>query len=181
MFKYVILGWFALGALVTAIEWAWRKFSKDGRELDKVTENSRQENSRSQPKEVTNTIVVSRGGCLGRLGSVAIITLIAIIMTLPLKDGDSIRDAAKNVIVQQTPYALEILAARHPLKVGLLRSIGNDQGQMDKAASDYVRSQMTDQGGGTFESYLVYYFVVFDKDAVRKAMADQMEKELGLR
>jgi len=77
------------------------------------------------------------------------------------------------------PYALDILAARYPLKVGLARTWLNSEGAVDKIAQDYVRSEMKQRDMGLFDCYVMYYYVAFDKEDVRKAMADQIEKELG--
>ncbi len=74
--------------------------------------------------------------------------------------------------------AVEILAARHPLQVGLLRSMFNDQGAVDKLAEEYVRSSMMRQNPGTLNCYLAYYLMIFNKDSIRRAEADWMEKQL---
>ena len=102
------------------------------------------------------------------------------IVFYPLKDGGSICDATKNVAVQQVPDAVEILAARHPLQVGLLRSLFNDQGAVDKIAEEYVRTSMLRRDPGTLNCYFAYYVVIFNKDAIRRAEADWMEKQLPI-
>jgi hypothetical protein len=109
------------------------------------------------------------------------IVCIATVLLLPLKDGNSISDAAKNEVVQQIPPALDILAARHPLKVGLLRGLLNDNGQLDSFVESYARASM-DQGKspGLFDSYSLYYSVMFNKDKFRAEMADSIEQQFGL-
>ncbi len=82
--------------------------------------------------------------------------------------------------MEQVPYAIDILAVRHPIAVGLVRSLLNDQGAIDRVAENYVRSSMQQQDPSTFACYAAYYVVMFDKDDLRNAMADQMEKDLNL-
>ena len=103
-----------------------------------------------------------------------------LILAYPLKDGESFCDATKNVVVQQVPDALEVLAARHPLQVGVVRSMFNDQGAVDKFAEDYVRNNMLKQDPSTLACYAGYYAVIFNKDRVRSAEADWMEKQLPI-
>jgi len=106
---------------------------------------------------------------------------VAVVLLLPFKDGNSVSDAAKNDVVKQVPPALDILAARHPIKVGLIRAALNDQGDVDKFAQSYFRTQMdNEKTPGVFESYLIYYVVIFDKDDIRKSIADTLEKQLDL-
>lgn len=111
-----------------------------------------------------------------------IVTGLALLLVLafPLKDGGSLCDATRNVVVQQVPDALEVLAARHPLQVGLVRSMFNDQGAVDKFAEDYVANNMLKQDPGTMACYVAYYAVIFNKDKVRGAEADWMEKQLPI-
>jgi hypothetical protein len=113
---------------------------------------------------------------------VAKIVAIAILVVLayPLRSGRSLRDATADEITQQVPYALDMLAARHPLKVGLLRSLLNNNGAIDKLTEDYVRSSMNRQNTGLLDCYVIYYVVAFDQDGIRKDLADGLEKELGL-
>ena len=109
------------------------------------------------------------------------VVCVAAVILLPFKDGDSISGAARNEIVQQIPPALDILAARHPLKVGLIRSLLNNNGAMDSFVQSYVRSEMDQQKTpGLGESYLVYYFVIFNKDEVRAKIADSLETQFQL-
>ena len=103
---------------------------------------------------------------------------------LAFKDGDSVSAAAKNEIVRQIPYALDILAMRHPLLIGLVRNALNEHGEVDRFAESYVRASM-DQAKtpNVIESYAVYYFdyfVMFDEDQVRIEIANSMEKKFGL-
>lgn len=116
-----------------------------------------------------------------RLASWIVIGLILLILLYPLRNGGSIHEAAREEILQQVPYAVEILAARHPLKVGILRAWTNDQGAMDKAAQEYMLSQKEfQQDAGIFVSYLAYYMVIILKDQVRNAQADWLERQFGL-
>lgn len=106
---------------------------------------------------------------------------VALVVLLPFKDGDSISTAAKNEVVAQIPYALDILAARHPLAIGLIRSALNENGAVDHVVQSYVRESMdSDHSLNLFQSYAVYYFVMFDKDEIRTKIADTIEKKFGL-
>ncbi len=105
---------------------------------------------------------------------------VALALLLPLKDGSSVSDAAKNKIAEQIPYSLEILAQRHPFKIGIIRAMLNDQGELDKFAKSSVRSYLQDEQIGLIDSYKMYYAVLFDADDVRKGVADSLEKSLDL-
>jgi hypothetical protein len=99
------------------------------------------------------------------------VVCVAAVILLPFKDGDSISGAAKNEVIQQIPPALDILAARHPLKVGIIRALLNNNGAMDSFVQSYVRTSMEQQKDpGVGESYLMYYFVIFNKDEVRASL-----------
>jgi len=109
------------------------------------------------------------------------VACVALVILCPFKDGSSVSDAAKNEIVQQIPYALDILAARHPIKVGLIRSLLNENGAMDSFVESFVRESMDhQQSPGIIDSYITYYSVMFNKDEVRSEMATSLEKEFGL-
>jgi hypothetical protein len=116
-------------------------------------------------------------------GQIAAAVVVVSILLYPLAGGSGgICDASKDLVIQQVPAAVEILAARYPLQVGLLRSAFNDQGAVDNAAQDYVRTSMLDpQNPGLFSCYLSYYVVMFDKDQVRMAIADAIERRLALK
>jgi hypothetical protein len=101
-----------------------------------------------------------------RWGLIATGLVLLLILAYPLKDGSSLCDATKNVVVQQVPDALEVLAARHPLQVGLVRSMFNDQGAVDKFAEDYVSNNMLKQDPGTFACYVGYYVAIFNKERI---------------
>ena len=106
---------------------------------------------------------------------------VALVVLLPFKDSDSVSGAAKNQIVRQIPYALDILAARHPLKVGLIRSLLNEHGEADSVVESLVRTSLDrEKGSNLFESFAVYYAVMFDADEVRADIANAIEKQLGL-
>ena len=111
----------------------------------------------------------------------AITAFIALVLLLPFKDGDTPGNAARNEIVTQVPFALDILAARHPIQVGLLRSTLNDSGAVDAFAEAFVRISMTQgRSPNLIDSYVAYYAVMFHKDRIRNDMASEFEKELGL-
>jgi hypothetical protein len=127
-------------------------------------------------------VVMRKGKRLRAAFGWIVILFILFILWYPLRNGGSICEAAKNEIVQQVPYAVEILAARHPVKVGILRSALNEEGMIDKVAQEYVRTSMiSQQNPNKFVCYLTYYIVVFIKDNVRNAQADWLEKQLNLK
>lgn len=106
---------------------------------------------------------------------------VALVILLPFKDGDSVSAAAKNEIVRQIPYALDILAVRHPLLIGLVRNALNEHGEVDRFAESYVRASMDEgKAPNVLESYAIYYLVMFDQDEVRTEIANSIEKKFGL-
>jgi hypothetical protein len=111
----------------------------------------------------------------------AVAALIALVLLVPFKDGDTPSNAARNEIVAQVPYALDILSARHPIQVGLLRSQLNTNGEVDAFVEAFIRTSMN-QGKplNIVDSYIAYYAVLFNKDRVRVDMANEFEKQLGL-
>lgn len=116
------------------------------------------------------------------LGS-AVVTVIAIILLLPLKDGANISAAARNSIVDQIPPAIDILAQRHPFKIGIARAALNQDGRFDSLAQSYLGAsidQEMNQSPSLLRSYGIYYAVLFDKQAVRTKIADTIEQQFGL-
>jgi hypothetical protein len=105
---------------------------------------------------------------------------VAFVLAYPLKDGNTACSAMQEKVTEQVPGALDILSARHPIAVGLLRSLLNDQGAVDKTAQDYVRSSMSSQDPSTPACYTVYYAIQFDPDAFRTALANKIEQRLNL-
>jgi hypothetical protein len=103
-----------------------------------------------------------------------------VLLLLPFKDGSSVSEAAMNEVIQQVPYSLDIISARHPLKVGLIRSLLNTNGQLDSSIESYLRANEHPEKMNIFESYFMYYFVMLDKDGMRKTMADDLEKRFSL-
>jgi hypothetical protein len=101
----------------------------------------------------------------------------------PLRGGGGICDAARDQVILQVPPAVEILAARYPLQVGLLRSAFNDKGMVDSIAQEYVRASLQEnqQEPGRLTCYLSYYVVMFNEDRVRTSIADWMETRLHLK
>ena len=105
-----------------------------------------------------------------------------ILMLIPHKDGASVCDAAHNEVAQQVPFAVEILAARHPLTVGVVRAVTKESGFVDKLAGVYVQSEMIPQENpGTASCYIAYYTVMFQKDRVRASIADWLEAKANLK
>lgn len=105
------------------------------------------------------------------------------IFLYPLRSGGGICDAARDQVIQQVPPAVQILAARYPLQVGLLRSVFNDKGMVDSLAQEYVRAsiQENQQEPGRLSCYLSYYVVMLNEDRVRISIADWLETRLQLK
>lgn len=116
-----------------------------------------------------------------KLIAAIILLLIAIVLLLPLKDGGSPSAAARNAILDQIPPALDILAQRHPIQIGLVRASLNQDGQFDTLAQAYIGATMNQQQSpGILTSYATYYAVLFDKSAVQNKIADTIEQQFGL-
>jgi zinc-ribbon domain len=118
-----------------------------------------------------------------RWGWVVFACIVLSIFLYPLRSGGGICDTARDQVVQQVPPAVEILAARYPLQIGLLRSMFNDKGMVDSIAQEYVRAsiQKNQQEPGRLSCYLSYYVVMLNKDGVRTSIADWMETRLQLK
>jgi len=114
------------------------------------------------------------------LGFGALIAII--VMVLPHKDGATICDAAHNEVARQVPFAVEILAARHPLTVGVLRAATKESKTLDELARMYVQNGMIPQENpGAVSCYIGYYTVMFQTDRVRGAIADWLEAQAQLK
>lgn len=119
-------------------------------------------------------------GRLGWGGTTAAVIVLAIFL-YPVRNGTGICDATDVAIIQQVSPAVEMLAARYPLRVGVLRAMFNDQGLVDALATEFVSSTMeASQQPGTLTCYYFYYFVTFQKDRVRTSIAALIENQLDL-
>lgn len=109
--------------------------------------------------------------------------IVLAIFLYPLRGGGGICDQARDQVIQQVPPAVEILSARYPLQVGLLRSAFKDKGMVDGIAQEYVRASLQEnqQEPGRLSCYLSYYVVMLNKDRVRTSIADWMETRLYLK
>jgi hypothetical protein len=118
-----------------------------------------------------------------RWGWIVFACIVLSIFLYPLRSGGGICEAARDQVVQQVPPAVEILAARYPLQVGLLRSMFNDKGMVDSIAQEYVRAsiQENQREPGRMSCYLSYYVVMLYKDGVRTSIADWLETRLQLK
>lgn len=118
-----------------------------------------------------------------RWGWIGFACIVLAIFLYPLRSGGGICDTARDQVLQQVPPAVEILAARYPLQIGLLRSMLNDKGMVDSVAQEYVRASLQDnqQDPGPFSCYLSYYVVILNKDRVRTSIADWLETRLQLK
>ena len=119
----------------------------------------------------------SRLGWIG-VGCVALATLL-----YPLRSGVGVCDAVRLEIVQQVSPAMDRLAARYPLQVGVIRSTFNDQGLIDNLAVEFITSTMeaNQKNPSATSCYVVYYFAMFDKERVQTMIAELIEKRLGLK
>ena len=112
------------------------------------------------------------------------VLLIAILLLLPFKDGGSPSAAARNAILDQIPPALDILAQRHPIQIGLVRAALNQDGQFDTLAQSFVAASIDQaaqqQSPSLIGSYTTYYAVLFDKSAVQNKIADTIEQQFNL-
>jgi hypothetical protein len=114
------------------------------------------------------------------IASIALL-LIAIVLLLPFKDGGSPSTAARNAILDQIPPALDILAQRHPIQIGLVRAALNQDGQFDSLAQAYIGATIDNQQSpGILSSYATYYAVLLNKSAVQNKIADTIEQQFDL-
>ncbi|HEY7763659.1 MAG TPA: zinc ribbon domain-containing protein [Aestuariivirgaceae bacterium] len=114
-------------------------------------------------------------------GTTAAVIALATLL-YPVRNGIGICDATDVAIIQQVSPAVEILAARYPLRVGVLRSMFNDKGLVDSLATEFVSSTMeANQQPGMLACYYFYYFVMFQKDRVRTSIAALIENQLDLK
>ena len=114
--------------------------------------------------------------------NIAILFAIAVVAILvyPMRGGKSLREATADEVCQQVPAALDILAARHPIVVGILRTGLNGDGSVDRFAENYMRSSMSLEKAGTLDCYIAYYAIAFNQDEFRQELATGIEKQLGL-
>jgi len=120
---------------------------------------------------------------LTRIASIALL-LIAILLLLPFKDGGSPSEAARNAVLEQIPPAIDILAQRHPLRVGLVRAALNQNAQFDALAKVIVAAIIDranqQESPSLLTSYETYYAVLFDKTAVQNKIADTVEQQFSM-
>ena len=98
-------------------------------------------------------------------------------------DGDPCR-ARADMFADQVPPALDLLSARYPLRVGLVRTLIDDRGRLD----DLVRDQASDQMIGLGEEQAIsplecayeYYAIHIFRDRVREEIAAALEVRLRL-
>jgi len=89
------------------------------------------------------------------------------------KGKGGVCDVAKEEIVLQVPYSMEIVQARHP------RTALSDK-LADMRNKAYARACLDPRLDGIVNCYVVYYSIKWKRDAFHKSQADWMEKELGL-
>lgn len=79
----------------------------------------------------------------------------------------------------EVPHAVDLLAAEHPLKVGLLRQVLDPDGtQSEKLARRVLEENEGDPG--PLACAMAQVRIAANPDAVRREMADRLAAELGL-
>ncbi len=132
------------------------------------------------PAAVTSASEAPKKSKFGIGWMVAVTLPIALVLTFPYRDGKTICEATRHSVNAQVPYSIDILAARHPIKVGLLRSALNGNGVVDRFAENYLANEMSSRDPGTLECYISYYAILFNKDRFRQSIADWFEKQFHL-
>jgi hypothetical protein len=147
---------------------------------------------RHEPAKITAITVAPAGSLpaparrtkkssLGWGWTTALIVVLALFL-YPVRNGIGVCDATDVAIIQQVGPAAEMLAARYPLRVGVLRSMFNDQGLVDALAVEFVSSTMeASPQPGTLTCYYIYYFVMLQRDRVRSGIAALIENQLDLK
>lgn len=100
-------------------------------------------------------------------------------------EGDGDMCVAKaELVAAQIPPALDILSARHPGSVGLIRSLFNKNGGLDAMIVDIVSASIQDEDLDEEKSQIEcaweYADIYFHRERVRNEIADAIEEELGL-
>ncbi|MGJ3232947.1 MAG: hypothetical protein ACFE0P_14250 [Oceanicaulis sp.] len=98
-------------------------------------------------------------------------------------DGDPCR-ARADMFADQVPPALDLLSARYPLRIGLVRALVNDRGQLDALVRDQASDQMIglgeEQAKSRLECAYEYYAIWVFRDRVREEIAAALEVRLRL-
>ncbi|MFP4518751.1 MAG: hypothetical protein ACLFQ5_04780 [Oceanicaulis sp.] len=97
--------------------------------------------------------------------------------------GDPCR-ARANMFADQIPPALDLLSARYPLRIGLIRTFLNDEGRLDGLVRDEAAARIhgieEDEATNPVECAYGYYAIYLFRDQVREEIALTVERELGL-
>ena len=90
--------------------------------------------------------------------------------------------ASAEAYAAEVPRALDVLSARHPLSVGLIRGVINETGEADAAAHavalEVMRLDLQDASWN--RCYLALARLMLSAERVRNEMADEIEQGLGL-
>jgi len=118
-----------------------------------------------------------------RSGWILVGLVVLAALLYPLRYGVGVCDAVRLEIVQQVPTAMDILTARYPLLVGVMRAMFNNQEFVDNFAVEFISSTMeaNQKNPSATSCYVVYYFAMFDKERVQTMIAEMIEKRLGLK
>ena len=97
-----------------------------------------------------------------------------------LLDGEpTMCQARTKFVARQVPFALELLAARHPVTVGIGRAFLNRNGALDQfVQGGFIASATTDVESTCAVQAMAMHIA---PDQIRNAMADELEKGLNLK
>src|SRR4029078_3848159 len=94
---------------------------------------------------------------------------------------DSICDGRNRFLVDQVPGTLNVLSARHPFAVGIIRDLLNDGGKLDALVQQATAKLVADNQGESFASCAMQSVAIkADPDKFRNMMADKLESLLAL-
>jgi hypothetical protein len=112
----------------------------------------------------------------------AIVALVCFWAVHWLRNGtDSICDGRNKFLVDQVPGTLDVLSARHPFAVGIIRDLLNDGGKLDALVQQATAQLVADNQGESFASCAMQSVAIkADPDKFRNRIADKLESLLAL-
>lgn len=116
------------------------------------------------------------------LVEVFVALLIFLGVTNFLRGGEpSLCEGRAKYLAGQMPQVLDILSGRYPLRVGLLRSYLNENGAADTFVQQFVRVALSGSKDNPFVCAKDGIAFRLNGSSTRVQMADELEKELGLK
>ena len=98
-------------------------------------------------------------------------------------DGDMCVARAE-LIASQIPPALDKLSAKHPLSVGLIRNVLNQDGVLDDLimdiVADIISEEDMDEEVSQVECAMDYVRIYFNREGLQDEIVATLEAELGL-